>query len=206
MNKPSILQSWQLLLMSLPKGIITFVIAITGICLSLPLIIVWVGIPILAATLASCSWMMRKESSAVNNWLRGQAPQPDSAEPSVPLQGGGWRSLLSLLKQGQSYRGIVYSIAQLPIGIAGFTLAVVLPATAFAVLLSPLAYWVSDRFFSFDLFAMDSDLAFLFPDLSSYTRSWIAAGIGLILVLLLPLLLRALGRLYASWVQLIARA
>lgn len=193
-------------MMSLPKGIVAFVIAVTGICVSLPLIIVWIGIPLLAVTLAACSGMMRREESAVNNWMRGEELKPEYANASTPLHGSGWRSLFFLLGQGQTYRGLLYSVAQLPIGITGFTLAVVLPATAFGILLSPIAYWVSDRFFSFDLFSFDSTLFFLLPDLSSYERSWIAAGIGLVLVLLLPLILKALGRLYASWVQLVARA
>ncbi|WP_058301073.1 sensor domain-containing protein [Gorillibacterium timonense] len=206
MKKQSTLQSWTLLMLSLPKGIVAFVIAITGICVSLPLIIVWIGIPLLAATLAACSRMMKNEQSAVSNWIRDEELKPEPAEASVPFQWGGWRSLFSLLGQSQTYRGLLYSVAQLPIGITGFTLAVVLPATAFGILLSPIAYWVSDRFFSFDLFSYDSSLLFLLPDLSSSERSWAAAGIGLVMVLLLPLVLKGLGRLYASWVQLVARA
>ena len=205
MKKQNVLQAWLVLLLALPKGILAFVLAVVGISAGLPLILVGVGIPLLAATLTACSWMMKQEAAAVGRWMQGEKPPTGPIDVIPPLQWSGWRSLLSLLGQGQTYRGILFSLAQLPIGIAGFTFAIVLPATAFGVLLSPAAYWVSDRFFSFDLFSTNSFLYYLLPDLTSYERSWISGGIGLVLVLLLPILLRALGRLYATWVQWAAR-
>ncbi|WP_019914819.1 sensor domain-containing protein [Paenibacillus sp. HW567] len=204
MKKQSSVKAWTLLVMSLPKGIAAFVIAVAGVCVSVPLIIVWVGLPLLAATLAACRRMMVQEEQVVEGWIQGDHGQPARTDGPVPQRGDGWRSVFTLLGQGQTYRGIIYSLAQLPIGIAGFTFAIVLPATAFGVLLSPLAYLVSDRLFSFELFSYDNTWRFLLSDMSSYERSWVAGGIGLVLVLLLPLILRKLGRLYAAWVRTVS--
>lgn len=189
---------------SLPKGIVAFVIAVTGICVSLPLIILWIGLPLLAATLAACRRMMVQEELVVEHWIRGDHQLPEPTGDLAPLRTEGPRSLFTLLSQGKTYRGLIYSVAQLPIGILGFTLAIVLPATAFGILLSPLAYLVSDRLFSFDLFASDTTSLFFLYDLSSFERSWIAAGIGLVLTLLLPLIFRKLGQLYAAWVHTVS--
>lgn len=204
MKKQSSMKAWKLLVMSLPKGIVAFVIAVTGVCVSLPLIILWIGLPLLAATLAVCRRMMVQEELAVEGWIRGDHGQPERTYDPEPLRREGWRSLFTLLGQGQTYRGLIYSVAQLPIGILGFTLAIVLPATAFGVVLSPLAYWVSDRLFSFELFSYDTTWVYLLSDMSPYERSWVAGGIGLVLVLLLPLILRKLGRLYAAWIQMVS--
>ncbi|OKP79116.1 hypothetical protein A3842_13000 [Paenibacillus sp. P3E] len=204
MKKQSFMKSWSLLMKSLPKGILAFVIAVTGICVSLPLIILWIGLPLLAATLAACRRMMVQEELVVDHWIRGDHQQPEHTGDPAPLRTDGPRSLFTLLSQGKTYRGLIYSVAQLPIGILGFTLAIVLPATAFGILLSPLAYLVSDRLFSFDLFASDSTPLLFLYDLSSFERSWIAAGIGLVLTLLLPLIFRKLGQLYAAWVHTVS--
>ncbi|OKQ00055.1 sensor domain-containing protein [Paenibacillus sp. P46E] len=204
MKKQSFMKSWSLLMKSLPKGIIAFVIAVTGICVSLPLIILWIGLPLLAATLAACRRMMVQEELVVDHWIRGDHQQPEHTGDPAPLRTDGPRSLFTLLSQGTTYRGLIYSVAQLPIGILGFTLAIVLPATAFGILLSPLAYLVSDRLFSFDLFASDTTPLLFLYDLSSFERSLIAAGIGLVLTLLLPLIFRKLGQLYAAWVHTVS--
>ncbi|WP_379158220.1 sensor domain-containing protein [Paenibacillus sp. sgz5001063] len=204
MKKQSFMDTWSMLVKSLPKGIMAFVIAVTGLCVSLPLIILWVGLPLLAATLAACRRMMVQEELVVDRWIHGDRQQPEPINNSVPMRPEGWRSLFTLLSQGQTYRGLLYSIMQLPVGILGFTLAVVLPATAFGVLLSPVAYLVSDRLFSFDLFPSSSNQFLSLSDLSSFERSWIAAGIGLVLALILPLIFRKLGRLYAAWVHTVS--
>ncbi|MHA6531831.1 sensor domain-containing protein [Paenibacillus sp. BAC0078] len=204
MKKQSSMKAWTMLVMSLPKGIAAFVIAVAGICVSVPLIILWIGLPLLAATLAVCRRMMVQEEQVVEGWIRGDHGQPERTDDPEPQRRDGWRSLFTLLGQGQTYRGIIYSIAQLPIGIAGFTFAIVLPVTAFGVLLSPLAYWVSDRLFSFELFSYDTTWVYFLSDMSPYERSWVAGGIGLGLVLLLPLILRKLGRLYAAWVHMVS--
>ncbi|MRN55064.1 sensor domain-containing protein [Paenibacillus monticola] len=206
MKKQSALHSWSMLLMSLPKGILAFVIAVAGICISLPLILLWVGLPLLALTLKTCQRMMTKEGEQVGRWLTNKEQQPSSTDHLSELRWQGWRSLVTVLSQARTYRAVVYSLAQLPIGIASFTIAIVLPVTAVAVMLTPLAFKISTEWsLPFDLNSYDPVLSFLFTDLDASERAWAVGGIGLVLVLLVPLFLRAMGRLYAAWIQAVAR-
>ncbi|WP_339207064.1 sensor domain-containing protein [Paenibacillus sp. FSL K6-3182] len=206
MQKQSALKAWAMLLMSLPKGIIAFVIAVTGLSVSLPLIILWVGLPMLWATLAACRWMMVKEQQSTLAWYRGNSQSHHRDDDQLSLSWEGSRSLVRLLGKGQTYQGILYSLLQLPIGITGFTLGIVLPVTAYAVMLSPFAYKVSADFFNFDLFQSTWTFFPFYAEITSAQRSWIAGGIGLVLVFVQPMLLRALGRMYAAYVQMISKS
>lgn len=207
MRKPSALLAWRMLFLSLPKGIAAFVIVVAGLSVSLPLSVFLIGLPLLAGTLVMCRGMMMGEVNTVTGWLQGKEYPADSAQAG--RNGGeqqGWRAwLASVLKDGRSYRGILFGLLQLPIGIAAFTFAIVLPATAFAVLLSPAAYEVSMRLFEFDLFENTWGLDRLTDwELTSAQRSWIAGGVGLLFMLLLPLIFKGLGRLYAAWILSVA--
>lgn len=196
--------AWKMLVMSLPKGIASFVAVVAGLAVSLPLSVFLVGLPLLAFTLVMCRRMMDGENRYVSAWM-GSPPAAGVEEAGAASSGGGGlRSMLAVLAQGRSYRGIVYALLQLPVGIAAFTTAIVLPVTFFAILLSPLAYEVSARFYSFELFTDPWVMDKLLPNLLPSERSWVAGGAGALLVLLLPLMLRVLGRFYASWVQEIA--
>jgi hypothetical protein len=203
MRKPSALIAWKMLVLSLPKGIAAFVIIVAGLSASLPLSVFLIGLPLLAATLVFCRSIMLGEMRYATAWLQGKE-YPEASAPSEATAGEqqGWRAwLLSVLKDGRSYRGILFGILQLPIGITAFTFAIVLPVTALAVMLSPAAYEVSMRLFDFNLFATDWRFDELFGwEMNSAQRSWVAGGVGLVFMLLLPPLMRGLGRLYAAWI------
>ncbi|MCR2805565.1 sensor domain-containing protein [Paenibacillus soyae] len=207
MKKPSAFQAWELLVLSLPKGIAAFVVIVAGLSISLPLSVFLIGIPLLAFTLVLCRSIMVGEGSNVTAWLQGQKRSAANDQPkAAATEQQSWRSwLASVMKDGKSYRSILFGIVQLPISIVMFTLAIVLPATAFAVLLSPAAYEVSMRLFEFDLFSTEWGLDQLFDwNLTSAQRSWIAGGVGLVFSLLIPPLLKGLGRWYSAWILSVA--
>ncbi|MFS0728216.1 sensor domain-containing protein [Paenibacillus sp. 1P07SE] len=203
MRKPSALLAWKMLVLSLPKGIGAFIIIVAGLSVSLPLSVVLIGLPLLAGTLVLSRRIMVDEAKFVEGWLQGKEyPAAPAEEGSSGGAQQGWKSWFSsVMKDGRSYRAILFGILQLPVGIAAFTFAIVLPTTAFAVLLSPAAYEVGMRWFEFDLFAQSWGLDRLVDwELTSAHRSWIAGGVGLLLTLLQPLLMKGLGRLYAAWI------
>ncbi|ETT76552.1 histidine kinase [Paenibacillus sp. FSL R7-277] len=197
-----------MLILSLPKGIIAFVIAVTGICASLPLIIVWVGLPLLALTLAWCRSMMSSEHKTVEAWSSGNSRRGTglhaAADHAPAFRWEGLRALGHQLRERESYRGILYSLLQLPAGILGFTLALVLPAVAFSALMSPVAQRISSSVFSYDLNMLDPEFFFFLSGTTSDERSWILCGTGFVLLLILPLLLVGLGRLYAAWINAVS--
>ncbi|MEK5467642.1 sensor domain-containing protein [Paenibacillus sp. FSL R7-0210] len=202
------IHAWKMLILSLPKGIIAFVIAVTGLCASLPLIIVWVGLPLLALTLAWCRSMMSSEHKTVEAWSSGNSRRgtglPAAADHAPAFHWEGLRALGHQLRERESYRGILYSLLQLPAGILGFTLALVLPAVAFSALVSPVAQRISSSVFSYDLNMLDPEFFFFLSGTTSDERSWILCGTGFVLLLILPLLLVGLGRLYAAWINAVS--
>jgi hypothetical protein len=200
--KHNAFNAWKMLVMSLPKGVASFVMVAAGLSISLPLSVLIIGLPLLSLTLVLCRRMMDTEKEYAESWIRGvQQASPISENMKSPENRGGWKSILSVLGQARSYRGILYCLLQLPIGIAAFTAAIVLPVTVFALMLSPLAFEISQRMYSFELFSDPWVMDRLLPNMESYQRSWVAGGIGVLFVLLLPLTLRVMGRFYASWVQ-----
>ncbi|MBP2115639.1 sensor domain-containing protein [Paenibacillus silagei] len=202
------IHAWKMLILSLPKGIIAFVIAVTGICASLPLIIVWVGLPLLALTLAWCRSMMSSEHKTVEAWSSGNSRRgtglPAAVDHAPAFRWEGLRTLGHQLRERESYRGILYSLLQLPAGILGFALALVLPAVAFSALVSPVAQRISSSVFSYDLNMLDPEFFFFLSGTTSDERSWILCGTGFVLLLILPLLLVGLGRLYAAWINAVS--
>lgn len=247
MKKQSALQAWIIMLLSLPRGIIAFVVAITGICISLPLMIVWIGFPLLDMTLRICQWLLGEEERQVNQWLhnesdahdkhnqkaqQAQHKQQNQQNPysyelvdqvhseqsnqqyselyneldyqATSYKWQGFSSLWSMLQDRRSYQGLFYCILQLPVGIINFTFALVFPLTFIAVMLAPIANYFSLQYFSFDLFEGNTSLlTYLLPALTSFEHSLIVGGVGIVLVLLIPTMFRAFGRVYTTWIRVI---
>ncbi|MFC5649450.1 sensor domain-containing protein [Paenibacillus solisilvae] len=205
--KHSAFNAWKMLVMALPKGIASFVVVVAGLAISLPLSVFIVGLPLLTLTLVLCRRMMESENEYAERWIRGiQHNQPAIGSMKSPEKRHGWKSFLSVLGQKRSYRGLIYSFLQFPIGIAAFTVAIVLPATVLALMLSPLAYEVSLRMYDFVLFSNPRVFSGMLPNLEPYQLSWVVGGFGVLFALLLPLTLRVLGRFYTSWLQEITGA
>lgn len=208
MKKPNTIEAWKLLLLSLPKGIASFTFAVAGLTVGITLSALVIGLPLLALVLIMCRRMLENENRLVTGWLHGEKLAKLEADgTSAPASvGKGWRSLLAVFASPRAYRGIFYCISQLAAGITFFTLSIVLPVTAFGVMLSPAAYLISERWFEFDLFDNGWLMQQIIPSLAltSYQQSWIAGGIGALLTLVMPMILRTLGRFYATWIQGIA--
>jgi hypothetical protein len=106
----------------------------------------------------------------------------------------------------QHYWSLIYGIFHFPVSILAFVLAVLIPAVGIGLLLTPVAAIVSIELFQFDLFAEDWFMKWLFPDWSSFQRSWFNAGLGAVLLLSAPFLLRKLVGFYAAWIHWISRS
>ncbi|MFB9277912.1 sensor domain-containing protein [Cohnella cellulosilytica] len=203
--------AWKLLLSSLPRGVVAFVIAVAGLSVGLPLALFVIGLPILVGMLAACEKILGVDRRMVAAWEScGEYPSgspriglPDSRAELVQ---GGLKSWISSLGNVQRYRNLAYGIGQFPVSILAFVLAIVIPATALALLLSPVAELISSRIFSFNLFEQDLIMKWLFPDLSSFQRSWFNTGLGVLLLMATPFLFRKLGQCYAAWIRWISGA
>lgn len=205
MKQQTAREAWKLLLLSLPKGIGSFLFAVIGLSVGIAASAVIIGLPLLAFVLIVCRRMMESEYGLTSAWMSGKkpvdAPMADHGGPAREQRG--LSSLLAVLTDRRSYRGIVYCLLQLPAGVVCFTLAIVVPAAALAVMLAPAAWLFVERQFEYELFADGWLFAWIGRTfgLAPYEQSWIVGGFGFLLVLLVPAMIRMLGRFYAAWIS-----
>jgi hypothetical protein len=148
---------------------------------------------------------MSSEQQVVEAWSQGKpTEQQHIANRPAAFRWEGLRTLRALLRSSHSYRGILYCIVQLPVGILAFTLSLVLPSVAISGLLAPAVQKISSGVFSYDPNMLDPEVFFFLSSMTSYERSWIICGMGFVLLLFLPVLLQGLGRMYAAWISGIA--
>ena len=126
------------LLLGLPIGVATFTFAVTGFSLGLGLAITIVGIPLLVgmlfATRALAALDARLATLMLGTTMR-QAPLASHAdEPGVMARIG------ANLKDSLTWRGLLFMLLRMPLGIVTFTFAVTALSIVAALLAAPLTY------------------------------------------------------------------
>ncbi|WP_217592166.1 sensor domain-containing protein [Cohnella sp. GbtcB17] len=202
--------AWKLQLGLLPLGVAAFVVALTGIVLGLSLAIVGIGIPILAGTLAWSAARMKREQRRWLAWQDGGQAQDEPAGASLTPESespdsarSSWKTWFRSLGNPLGYRAAAHQLLGFPIRIALFVISLTVPLSVFAVMLAPAAYKVSDYLYGYVLYD-DATMRMLLPPLSPFERSLVVSGIGVVLMLFVPALLRACGRVYAAWLGFFA--
>ena len=127
------------LLLSLATGIFFFTWAVTGISLSLGLIVLIIGIPVLIAFLGSVRLLALAEGRLVEALLGVRMPrrQPPTEQEK------GWKARLGFLfSDGRTWTSLAYLLLMLPLGIFFFTLMVTMLSTGLALLATPVIHFV----------------------------------------------------------------
>jgi signal transduction histidine kinase len=150
---PSVWRSNLYLLASFPVGLVTFIYFVTMISLGVSLLIIWVGVPILIATVASTKWLARGERRRAG-WLLGERI------PSLylPQQRRGLLGYLhTAVGDAAIWKDLLWLIVLLPaLGLAGFTIAVCLWGTAIGMIFLPAWYWSIPDGVDYGLFNVDT--------------------------------------------------
>ena len=123
------------LVLGLPVGIVAFTFVVTALSLSIGLAITLVGIPLLALTLLSARWIARMERQ------RARLVVDDAVVEDAPLTGDAVDRGKALFRDRAAWSGTLWWLLLLPVGVAGFTVAVALWSTALGFVTSPLWYW-----------------------------------------------------------------
>jgi hypothetical protein len=126
------------LLLSLPLGILYFVLLVVGVSLGLGLVIVLVGIPILAGVLAACAALGRFER--VLNGALLEIPVPVTKRKDPFQEPGLIARLKRLLSDPFVWTSMVYLFLKFPFGLIGFTLTITLVTVSLALVLMPLFF------------------------------------------------------------------
>ena len=129
------------LLLSLPMGLLYFVITVVGLSVGLGTLVIWIGIPILFGTIVAIRGMAVIERRLVVSLLHFPVPYVQSRQREVH------RTFLQYVKDmvrsPLTWTSTLYMLIKLPLGVISFTLAVVLPIVSAATFLMPAVYLVN---------------------------------------------------------------
>ena len=122
------------LLLSLPIGILYFVILITGFSLGVGLAITLIGIPILMAMIF-VTYILGDLDRKMTSLLLGVNIAKPEARPS---NNDSARSILvAQLKSLQFWKELGYLLLKMPLGVISFTIAIVLVSVSLAFIAAP---------------------------------------------------------------------
>ncbi|WP_166246114.1 sensor domain-containing protein [Paenibacillus turpanensis] len=188
------------LLLSLPVGILYFTIAVTGFTLSIGLTPIFVGFPLAIGMLQLSKGVLRWESTLAGQLLHQPVPEWGQREPSPP---GFWSKLSYYATDFRSYKGLLFMILKLPLGIISFTVCITAIATSAAFLAAPLVQIILINEIGIDIY--ESSLLNLLPFGLSYTQqSLIYVAIGLFCIWLFIRILHFIAQISAGFALFMA--
>ncbi|MGW7386977.1 sensor histidine kinase [Streptomyces sp. NPDC054794] len=135
-------RSWRefaYVLLSLPVGILMFVYAVTMMSLGAGLLVTFLGVPVLAAGLAGCRGLGVLERARARGLLGLEVAEP---EPLPQRKPGVMAWMGAVLKNGTSWRHLLYAVLQFPWAVFSFVVAVNFWAYGWALLTYPLWFWL----------------------------------------------------------------
>jgi len=125
------------LLLDLPVGVVGFTLVVTGLSLSLGLLITLIGIPLLAATLLLARLAGGAERARAGALLECELPAP----APLPRRETALARLFAPIRDAAAWRATAYFALMLPVGIVTFTVAVTWWAAALGLLTLPAWAW-----------------------------------------------------------------
>lgn len=187
------------LMLSLPLGIVYFVLVVTGLALSVGTLIIWIGVPLLLITLLIIRGMAEIERQIIARLFRRPLPsRPYGAQPKLSFLG----RLGAVLRDPRTWSATLYMFFKMPLGIVSFVLAVTLPLVSLALTALPLAYLLNLYIDSILQHNGVSSSSILIPyfieihggfDPMTFARTFVFVPIGLALGLVTYFLLQGLG-------------
>ncbi|WP_324276681.1 sensor histidine kinase [Blastococcus brunescens] len=175
-----------------PVAIASFVVVVTGLALGAGLLVVWVGVAVLAATLLAARGFATIERA----WLPAVLGHPVPAPAYRSPEGGLLRKLMTPVRDPQTWLDALHGLVRFPVAIASFVVTV----TFWSVALGGITYAAWDWALpdaSTDPDTMDL-LELLGVQSSAGSRIALYTGIGLVVAVLLPFVVRGFALLQAS--------
>jgi hypothetical protein len=176
------------MLLALATGIVYFVIAVTGISLSLGLAVLVIGIPFFLAFIGMVRVISLGEGRLIEAMTGERMPRrPVHPGPKMGL----WASSVAMLKDSRTWTTLAYFILMLPLGIVYFVIAIIGLSVGLACIIAPVVGVLEASGL------LNAEL--------SIEPAWLAAGLPLAVlcgigVLILTALMhtaRAIGRAHA---------
>ena len=176
------------LMLSLPISVTMFCFAITMTSVGVGLLITFLGIPVLAATLAACRGFGALERARARGLLGLRIDEP---EPLRVRKGGfmGWMG--AVLKSGSSWRQLLYGLLHFPWAVFAFCVALTFWTYGWALLTYPLWFWATRMTAGSDGIQFYSDETHSIR-LDNPFEITVTALVGLLVTLATPWVVRAL--------------
>lgn len=189
------------LMLSLFMGLVYFTVTITCFLLGVGTLVIWIGLPILFATLYMVHGMAAIERNLVSSLLH--MPHPDQPYGRVPARGF-LRRFGSLLRDPYTWTGMVYMLfIKLPLGILSFTLTLTFLLLSAAMTFLPLVYllnlFIDSILIKSGVQAVQSILIPYFVEIHGsfdplmFARSFAGVALGLVLWYVTRLIIRGLA-------------
>jgi hypothetical protein len=177
-------------LTALPIGILSFTIVVTGLAMGAGLFVVWVGLPVLVGTLLLARSLAHLERLRLRSLQDRELSVPTyrSAEPGSSVM----RRLFTPLRDPQSWLDGLWGFVSLFTGLIAFVVTIAWWSAA----AGGLTYWFWERWIPEGDGTTLAELIGLGEGRSAET--WLNLGIGVVALLALPMVVRAVAVLHAG--------
>lgn len=175
------------MLLSLATGIFFFTWVVTGMSLSLGLLILIIGVPILLLFLGSVRVLSLVEGRIIETMLGVRMPR----RPTYTDKSQSWLSRIgAMFSDSHTWLTMLYFVLMLPLGTLYFTLATTLLSTSLGLVFAPVLSLIEGEAFGIWINGVNMSGAFwLWP---------ILAAVGLLLLLVTLHLARGIGKLHGA--------
>ena len=186
------------MLISLVTGILYFTWAVTGLSLSLGVMILIIGIPITILFLLSFRGIAFLEGRLVEALLGERMPRRASFTDSSLT----WKERLKLLLTGKStWLSAIYMILMLPLGIIYFTVMVTVIAIAVSFIATPIgAIVMMSQNIPFEIFST-GDMVWVISDTAGFLITLVLSGLGVLLATGSMHLARWIGKVHGKFAK-----
>ncbi|WPU54957.1 sensor domain-containing protein [Stenotrophomonas acidaminiphila] len=175
------------MLLSLVTGVFFFTWVVTGLSLSVSLLILIIGIPVLLLFLGSVRVLSLVEGRIIEALLGVRMPR----RPMYTDRSQGWLARIgAMFTDVRTWLTMLYFVLMLPLGVVYFSVATTLLSTSLALVFAPLA----------DV-ALDQPVGIWINDVNLGGGLWVwplSVAVGLVLLLATLHLARAIGRLHGA--------
>ncbi|AXI81357.1 sensor histidine kinase [Peterkaempfera bronchialis] len=188
------------LLLDLPIAVAAFVYVVVMISLGMGLAVTFLGLPVLAAGVAGARGWAAMERARAAALLGVRVGRPSPLRPTRPGLMG-W--LGAVLKDGVSWRNVLYCVLMLPWSIFSFTVSVVFWLYGWAMLTYPAWQWVFPTYTDQPGLQLYGDGPGGRPDvyLDSVPEVAAACALGVLLVFTTPWLIHGMANVNRAMVR-----
>jgi uncharacterized membrane protein len=170
------------MLLSLATGVVYFTVVVTGLSLSLGMMILIIGVPIALLFIGAVRAISLAEGRIVEGLLGQRMPR--RPRNVVIADGTFWDRLKSWFSDYRTWTTMLYMLLMLPLGIAYFTVVVTALALSLATFAAPIVQWVANtpiiRTGEWGYWIEPWGAPFFFAGgaLGFFVTMWIAKGVG----------------------------